>query len=305
MPRDEFENAPSFVLTDPFGNESRPVRALRDVDGTVRLQDGRTLPLDEFLPVAARSDETGVVICRMGAALYQQSLALRRAAARGLDGVGAHVADLADLRRLFGPADASPAAFDLHMTDIFTSRVRDHVVRQEDLEAGAVAAAEEALISPRPVFEVLDMNPLDVETPDKVIARIQQDTGISADRWVPVSAYPTYMIEQVRGMARAMLAPVLGNVASLEDLRRLEIRHSEVERHQSVLKWVSQAEERKDLPPFTHPKMPGYVTSAPVLAEMNGVTMLVFSDFNAHYVYAWQSDPDMSPDLGAPRGPRG
>jgi hypothetical protein len=98
-------------------------------------------------------------------------------------------------------------------------------------------------------------------------------------------------------MARDMLRPVLGNSAQLEDLRLLAMPRSEVERAAAVRRWLTGSGDVRELQPFTHPAMPGYKTDTPMLAERDGVTVLLFSDMRGTYAYAWQTDPDTKPAI--------
>ena len=288
MPRPseaQFRDAPVYRLYDePDGDLGEPVRAVREAEA-VWLQGGGAMPASVFDALAVRCAADGTPVIPVAAGLTVQRHALSRAAGEGLVG---HLEDVDALRQAAGPVEGMsvPSRMDAHLHDAIRSATRDPVLPQQAIGGydPFVEAAE-------------DVGADETQTPDMVLARIEVDTGIDAGRWVEVKRYPTYMIEPIRAAARQMLAPVLGNTASLEDLRRLEVPLGEVERYNALMRWMRDAGEVRTLPVFRHPSMPGYVTSEPMLGELNGVTLLVFKDFKAAYAYAWQTDPDHAPKV--------
>ncbi len=312
MPHD-FSQAPSYRLLDDFGNASDPFRAVRD-GGQVVAEDGRVFEGEAFGELAYRCGAGGEMVASVDQPLFQQQLAVNEAVGRGVAGLGPHLADLRALRLAAGPAaeaEGDGLKLDLHMHDMVESGMRDEAGSEEEerVRARARAQAAERIENARAREGVYDEEedeyrmPEHVET-DVMLARLESDLGIDAGEWYNVSEYATFALEQVRSAARMMLAPILGKDVALEDLRRLEFPKSDVERYGALQEWAMSSGGAKEYPPFRHPQMPGYVTSPVTYGEVDGVAVLIFSDFRASYAYAWQTNPELVAAPEEPAAPR-
>jgi hypothetical protein len=261
----------------------RPFEAVRVGVNLVRAG----LALDEFearMTVRCLSD--GTPVTPLAAPLYIQITALRLRESDEEDAsVAGHIADLAALRATIGDPAAKGVTPEMqaetHMYDAHLNAPLDTVLPQRVVDAWT-----DDDIPAKPTI-------------DPVIRKIQEETRVDEGSWQRVIDLPQHRVSQMRAMAREMLRPVLGNSAQLEDLRVLPMGHSEVERANAMRGWIKGADDIREMPPFTTQSMPGYKTSDALLADRDGVTLLMFSDMGGTYVYAWQSDPENAPKIRA------
>lgn len=280
MPRPtnaELAKAPVYAtllaLTEEGPEFGTAFRALRDGD-VVWTDQGERMALDDFVGGSVRCAEDRTPLVSLGYPLHVQLDTLRQArAANGDLDVDAHLDDLA-AQRMALPFDASEIA---------------------DLPTRAGAHLYDALaagLTDRPV------DPPQERGPDPVIRLMSRETLIGEENWQKVADMPTFQAAPLRRMARDMLAPVLGNMATLEDLRMIMIPKDEIERGAALRRWIAACPESKEVGTFAHPAMPGYRTGVAVVAERADVTLVTFEDAFASYAYVWKSTPDVVLDLG-------
>ena len=248
-------------------------RAVRDGD-VVWTNQGERVDLGSFVADAVRCTETGGPVTALAYPLHAQYHALAKAAAEGGEDVEAHLDDVRALRAAH-PDDPSAIEdvqlrSDLHMMDALAAGLRDRPVDPPQAERG----------------------------PDPLIKLMSRETRVEEGQWRRLADEPAFQAEAFRAMARAMLAPSLGNAASLEDLRVLYIPPTEVERAGAIRRWVAGCGNSREIAPMSHPAMPGYVTGVPVLAERDDVTLLSFRDQMGTYAYVWKTTPDVVLDAG-------
>lgn len=281
MPRPthaELAKAPRYVtllaLTEEGPEFGTAFRALKDGD-VVWTDQGERMALEDFVGGSVRCAEDGSPLVSLGYPLHVQYDTLRKASEANVElDVDAHLDDLA-AQRMALPFDASeiedlPTRAGAHLYDALAAGLTDRPVELPPEERG----------------------------PDPVIRLMSRETRIEEGNWQRLSDMPTFQAAPLRRMARDMLAPVLGNMATLEDLRMIMIPKDEIERGAALRRWIAGCPESREVGTFAHPAMPGYRTGVAVLAERADVTLVTFEDAFASYAYVWKSTPDVVLDLG-------
>lgn len=280
MPRPsaaDLAKAPKYatVMLDPedlapmVGNR---FRALRDGE-VVWTDQGERMDLASFVEGSVRCTESGVPVVSLSIPLHAQYHGLSSMPAEMNEDVQAHLEDIRAMR------EALPAN-PLEIADI-NERASVHML--DALMAG---------LTDRPVA------PAQERGPDPLIRLMARETRIEEDNWSKLADMPEFQAAPLRRLARDMLAPVLGNAASLEDLRLIMIPKDEIERGGALRRWIAGCKDSREIEPFRHPAMPGYVTGVPILAERDDVTMVTFQDMMATYAYVWKTTPDVVLDVG-------
>ncbi|BCB22032.1 hypothetical protein [Bosea sp. ANAM02] len=293
MPHPELHRLPEGaiyrMITDRVQFEDRvqlefsdPIRCLRVEDGVLQQGRGDVISHEEFNVDAFRCTEDGFPLLPVDTPISFQVESLREAA-KTLDpapDLSAHFADIAALRRRMPELAAldAQARNDALTYDALNLDVKDPRVPQKYIGEVTSRAPEKAELDP-------------------VILLIEQQTRVAPENWHRVIDMPRYQHESLRAIARAMLAPVIGNAADLEDMRILKMDPNEVERSAAMKRWVRNAEESCELAPFSHPSFPGYETGVPIFAEKDGVGIVFFEDHFASYAYAFATDPDLKLEL--------
>lgn len=283
------EGAIYRMITDRVQFEDRiqlefsdPIRCLRVEDGVLQQGRGDVISHDEFNADAFRCTDDGMPILPVDTPISFQVEALREAT-KTIDptpDLSAHFADIAALRQRMPELDAlDPEARNDALTyDAMTLDLKDPRVPQKYIGEVTSRAPEKAELDP-------------------VIMRIEQETRVAPESWQRVVDMPRYQQEPLRALARAMLAPVIGNAADLEDMRVLMMTRAEVERSAAMKRWVRNSDESRELDPFSHPTLSGYQTGVPVFAEKDGVGVVFFDDHEGSYAYAFATDPELKLEL--------
>jgi hypothetical protein len=293
MPHPELHRLPEGaiyrMITDRVQFEDRiqlefsdPIRCLRVEDGVLQQGRGDVIPHEEFNADAFRCTDEGIPVLPVDTPVSWQLEALREAAKtiQPAPELGAHFADIAAMRqRMPALEEMDPQTRNDALTyDALMLDVKDTRVPQKYIGEVTSRAPEKAELDP-------------------VLQRIDRETRVAPEEWQRLIDMPRYQTEPLRAIARAMLAPVLGNAADLEDMRLLRMMPNEVERSAALKRWVRNSDESRELAPFSHPSFPGYVTGVPLFAEKDGVGIVFFDDHHASYAYAFATDPELKLEL--------
>ena len=282
-----YEDGEGFEIEDAaIGRQLRPVQADEhgagvyaridgepfryEIDyraGTVSIENGEELPLDEFVGRAARVDDNGRFICLMRDSLYHQIVAVKERG-RGAD---AHAMDIPQYAEHVKAREVAEG-------------VQNRFTGLYDIVASGLDDRHD------PMATMRDVNGIGQ-------ASMRNMHPAFAAGWAEVRAYDQFKDERVRALFRQQLGDRIGQFP-LGSVLRLEVQGRGGDPDRALrslcesLERSGAVQQREDRPFDLSNYIPGYRTSVVPVFDLDGIEVIAFADRFGTYAYAYPPSLD-------------
>lgn len=251
-------------------SETKPAMAyaIDHRERTVALEDGTTMPIEDFLRTMVRVKSDGCTICAFIEPFHVQQQACLEAGAEGM-------VHRYDLQASIDFAREGGFREDVGMFDIVVSGLADETPFLQRMQNA---------MSP-------SWTPAALDTMSRM--------AIPPHAWREIKDHPNYNLDQVRAMFRNLMEPYIG-AFPIERVKMVVAPPGAVDLAVLIGEGIPHVATRE---PFRAANiMIGYETSAVEHFEGDDVEAIVFSDPSGSYAYAWprQPKPDVDPAPGGP-----